>query len=139
MSHTHDYKKQHIPLAKHLRKTMTPEERTLWYHCLSLLPVRAHRQKCIGKYIVDFYIPSIKTVIELDGSQHEQYENATDDLLRDSFLYKQGITVVRYKNTQINDNFRGVVKDILTRLDLDNEETREEMQKKYRERNGYKN
>ena len=46
---------------------------------------------------------------------------------------------MRYKNTQINDNFRGVVKDILTRLDLDNEETREEMQKKYRAKKGYKN
>ncbi|MBQ5583241.1 MAG: DUF559 domain-containing protein, partial [Ruminiclostridium sp.] len=58
------------PNARNLRKEMTKEERRLWYDFLKGLPVTVHRQKVIGPYIVDFYIASSKTVIELDGSQH---------------------------------------------------------------------
>lgn len=137
MKTTYDYDKKHIPLAKYMRRTMTPEERRLWYQCLSLLPVRAHRQKCIGRYIVDFYIPKIRTAIELDGSQHERPANAAYDAARDKYLREQGVTVVRYKNTQINDEFRSVVKDILQRLDLDNETVHEQMKQKYRKRKGF--
>ena len=56
--------------AKLLRKNMTKEERRLWYDFLKTLPVTVNRQKVIGNCIVDFYIASFKTVIELDGSQH---------------------------------------------------------------------
>ena len=53
------------PNAKTLRKTMTKEERRLWYECLKLLPVTVNQQKVIGRYIVDFYCASAKVVIEL--------------------------------------------------------------------------
>ena len=43
--------------AKALRKNMTKEERHLWYDFLKTLPVTVNRQKVIGKYIVDFYMP----------------------------------------------------------------------------------
>ena len=56
--------------ARRLRKNMTKEERHLWYDFLRGLPVMVHRQKVIGKYIVDFYIAEANLVIELDGSQH---------------------------------------------------------------------
>ena len=49
------YNKSNIPLAKELRKNMTPWERKLWYEYLRLYPVRFQRQKAIGNYIVDFY------------------------------------------------------------------------------------
>ncbi len=32
--------------------------------------IRFLRQRSIGKYIVDFYAPSLKLAIELDGAQH---------------------------------------------------------------------
>ena len=54
--------------AQQLRKNMTPEERHLWYDFLKSLPVPIKRQKIIGHYIVDFYCPAEKLVIELDGS-----------------------------------------------------------------------
>ena len=60
--------------ARILRKNMTKEERHLWYDFLRNLPVMVHRQKVIGRYIVDFYIAESKLVIELDGSQH--YESS---------------------------------------------------------------
>ena len=39
---------------------MTEEENHLWFDFLSALPVRVKRQKVIGRYIVDFYIPKAK-------------------------------------------------------------------------------
>ena len=56
------------PYAQKLRKNMTKEERHIWYDFLRQLPIVINRQKVIGKYIVDFYCASMKTVIEIDGS-----------------------------------------------------------------------
>ena len=53
--------------AKYLRKTMTKEERHLWYDFLKQLPVTVHRQKVLGNYIVDFYIASYKIVMLVDN------------------------------------------------------------------------
>ena len=49
------YNKANIPLAKELRKNMTPWERKLWYEYLRYYPIRFQRQKAIGNYIVDFF------------------------------------------------------------------------------------
>ena len=43
--------------AQKLRREMTPQERHLWYDFLKNLPQTVHRQKMIGNFIVDFYIP----------------------------------------------------------------------------------
>ena len=52
------YNKKLVTNAQELRKNMTPEEKHLWYDFLKKLPVTVNRQKNIGNYIVDFYIPS---------------------------------------------------------------------------------
>ena len=62
-----EYNKANIPLAKTLRKNMTPWERKLWYEFLRNYPIRCQRQKAIGNYIADFYCAKAKLVIELDG------------------------------------------------------------------------
>ena len=103
--------------AKSLRKEMTKEERHLWYDFLKTLPVTVHRQKVIGGYIVDFYIASSKLVIELDGSQHFEDAGKAQDLKRDSYFAKMGITVLRYSNLDIKRNFNGVCQNILSHLD----------------------
>ena len=99
-----------------LRREMTKEERHLWYDFLKNYPVMVHRQKVIGRYIVDFYIAKDSLVIELDGSQHYEAEGKQKDAQRDAFLRSQGLTVLRYSNADINKNFRGVCEDILNRL-----------------------
>ena len=102
--------------SKKLRREMTREEKRLWYDFLKNLPVTVHRQKIIGKYIVDFCIPKNSLVIELDGSQHYIRENRENDSERDSFLSEQGFTVLRYSNRQIKEKFREVCEDILNHL-----------------------
>ena len=137
MSHNYDYNKNYVPLAQELRKNMTKEERRLWYQCLSLLPITAHRQKNIGNYIVDFYIPDKSIVIELDGSQHSEQSAAVADMIRDCYMREHGITVLRYKNALIRNCFTWVVKDILKHLDLDSKDTYDYMRAKYRKKKGY--
>ena len=105
-----------VPLARNLRKEMTKEERKLWYQFLRLYPVRFYRQKVLGKYIADFYIASLKLIIEIDGSQHYEKEGKETDEKRDKYFNELGITVLRYSNRDINQNFRGVCEDILSKI-----------------------
>ncbi len=98
--------------AKVLRKNMTKEERKLWYEFLKLLPITIHRQKVLGKYIVDFYCAKAKLVIELDGSQHYEKESILKDQEREEYLKAIGLKVLRYPNNAINSNFKGVCQDI---------------------------
>ena len=102
------HNKQLVPLARHLRKEMTKEERHLWYDFLRKYPVRFTRQKVLGKYIADFYCAEAKLVIELDGSQHYQDHNMEKDAERTAFLSGYGLTVSRIPNNEIARNFRGV-------------------------------
>ena len=60
--------------ARALRKSMTREERHLWYDFLRGYSPRFVRQKVVGRYILDFYCDAAGLAIELDGSRH--YEAA---------------------------------------------------------------
>ena len=102
--------------AQTLRKHMTKEERHLWYDFLKQLPVTCNRQKVSGSYIVDFYCAEAKLVIELDGSQHWEEDAVKADAQRDACLRAMGLTVLRYSNLDIHQNFEGVCSDILLHL-----------------------
>ncbi len=100
------------PLAQQLRKNMTKEERHLWYGFLKQLPITINRQKVIGRYIVDFYCAKTKLVIELDGSQHFDDVGKSKDFERDKYFDGLGITVKRYSNNEVNEDFEAVCNDI---------------------------
>ena len=106
------HNKKLVNLAKNLRKAMTPEERHLWYDFLREYPVRFYRQKVIGNYIVDFYCPDKKLVIELDGSQHYEQDKMLADEIRTKELNTYSITVLCFSNKDIKENFRGVCEQI---------------------------
>ena len=97
-----------VPNARNLRKNMTKEERHLWYDFLRNYPVRFLRQRVIGRYIADFYCAAAKLVIELDGSQHYEEENAAYDRRRTEDLEQYGIRVIRIANNEVSGNFSGV-------------------------------
>ncbi|MBO5245594.1 MAG: endonuclease domain-containing protein [Selenomonadales bacterium] len=102
------YNKANIPLAKQLRKHMTPWERKLWYDFLREHPLRFQRQKAIGEYIVDFYCAKARLVIELDGGGHYTAEQEEKDKVRTSELEAMGLTVVRICNLDIDCDFSSV-------------------------------
>ena len=103
-----EYNKANIPLAKDLRKNMTPWERKLWYDFLRNYPVRFQRQKAIGNYIVGFYCAKAGLVIELDGGGHYTTHQSEKDTLRTRELEEMNLTVIRICNLDIDRNFSGV-------------------------------
>ena len=93
--------------AKKLRKSMTKEERHLWYDFLRTYPIRFLRQKVIDN-IVDFYCHKARLVIELDGSQHFAELGLIKDKIRTEKIISRDLTVIRIPNNEINNNFRNV-------------------------------
>ena len=102
------YNKSIISTAKMLRKTMTKEEKHLWYDYLRRHPARFTRQKVLGKYIADFYSARAQLVIELDGSGHATEAGLKHDAIRTAFLEEMGLSVIRIPNGLIWRDFRGV-------------------------------
>lgn len=98
--------------SRDLRKRMTAEERHLYYDGLKKLPWKFRRQAVLGEYIVDFYCPELKLVIEVDGTQHYLEAGRTYDAKRDEVLTQMGLRVLRYSNADVNQRFESVVNDI---------------------------
>ena len=103
-----EYNKSNIPLARNLRKNMTPWERKLWYEYLRSYPLRFQRQKPLGNYIADFYCAKAGLVIELDGGGHYSDRQAKLDAIRTTDLEAMHLTVIRICNLDIDRNFEGV-------------------------------
>jgi len=98
--------------AQDLRKNQTKEERHLWYDFLKTYPVQFRRQYPVGCYYADFYCFEAKLVVELDGSQHYDPENIAADRQRTAYFEKNGLHILRFANTDIWKNFRGVCETI---------------------------
>ena len=97
-----------LGFAKKLRQNMTPQEKNLWYDFLSKYPIKVYRQRIIDNYIADFYCAKAKLVIELDGSQHYTADGKEYDIVRTDVLQKYGLTVLRFKNNDVDNKFNGV-------------------------------
>ena len=115
------YNKKMAHVAQSLRKRMTKEERHLWYDFLRLYFVKFYRQRVISNYIVDFYCPTAKLVVELDGSQHFEDINIREDIRRTEELKKFGLFVLRISNNEVNNNFVGVCEyiDLVVKARID--------------------
>lgn len=85
--------------AKSLRRNMTDAEAKLWYFLRAgrLNGHKFKRQAPIGTYVVDFVAPSLKLIVELDGSQHADQQEY--DAARTKYLNECGYRVLRF-----NDN-----------------------------------
>jgi len=99
---------------KKLRNAATPQEIILWSKLKnSQLGFKFRRQHSIGKYIVDFYCPEKKLIVELDGSQHIDSEY---DRERDKYLKDLGFRIIRFWDNDVNNNLEGVLLRILKNL-----------------------
>ena len=63
--------------------------------------IQFYRQKPISNIIVDFYAPSEKLVIEIDGGQHFEEIHIQRDIKRDAHLQQLGLKVLRFDNFQV--------------------------------------
>jgi len=89
--------------SRELRSHMTDAEQKLWYRLRrkQINGWQFYRQKPLGQYIVDFYSPQARLVVELDGSQHLEPEHQAADQKRDAYLAGLGLRVLRFDNRQV--------------------------------------
>src|ERR1039457_5893863 len=87
-----------------LRTNMTDAERRLWsrIRLRQLNGYQFYRQRIIGNYILDFFCPRAKLVIEVDGGQHYSDNKIREaDKQRDDFLTGQALKVLRFTDTDV--------------------------------------
>ncbi len=107
-------KKQFTSLRKTLRAEMTKGERVLWSRIKnSQLNGWKFRRQCgIGRFVVDFYCPQLKLVVEIDGSTHNEGEVFEKDRARQKFLESLGLTVKRYNGERVFYELDEVLDDL---------------------------
>lgn len=100
-----------VDRARNLRRDMTDAERKLWQRIRQrqIARVQFFRQRPIGQYIVDFYCPTRRLVIEVDGAQHFEEKEQQYDHARDAYLATLGIKVIRFDNREMLTNIDGVL------------------------------
>lgn len=100
--------------ARVLRSNLTDAELALWSRLRrkQVCGLPFYRQKPLLSYIVDFYSPKAKLVIELDGGQHLDPEYIEKDRKRDRALSALGLRVMRFTNLQVLQEIDGVMTEI---------------------------
>ncbi len=95
--------------ARRLRQQLTPAEDQLWsaLRGRQLLGLKFRCQHPVGRFIVDFYCPSCKLVIEVDGDIHTQ-QKAYDEA-RTEQLESYGYRVLRFTNEEVLNDLQTVL------------------------------
>ena len=99
---------------KELRKNLTSAEATLWKSLQNkqLDGRKFRRQHSIENYIVDFYCPSEKLIIELDGAIHLDFAQQNYDFERTQNLENLGFKVLRFENKLVFESLEYVLNEI---------------------------
>ena len=97
---------------------MTESERLIWskLRCKQLKNLQFYRQKIIGDYIVDFYCPKAKLIIEIDGGQHYMETGIEKDKKRDDYLDRLDLKILRFSDKEVFENLKGVIEEIYENL-----------------------
>lgn len=114
-------------LRRYLRNNMTKAEVLLWSRLKrrQLRGYKFRRQHGIKNYVIDFYCPELKLVVEADGETHYTEEGKLHDKKKDKNLNDLGILILRFTNPQIKQNLDGVIKQIALytrKLEANNDE-----------------
>ena len=100
--------------SRRLRRQMTPPEALVW-KLLQGSPcgVRFRRQYAIGPYVADFYCPSAKLVIEIDGAIHDFEPQAKRDARRDDLITSFGVEILRIAASDVMRDATSVAHSIV--------------------------
>jgi len=99
--------------AYDLRQALTNAEANLW-EALRGGKLGGFKFRCqhpVGRFIVDFYCPSCKLVIEVDGGVHSQQKSYDRD--RTEQLQSFGYFVLRFTNNEVMNDLSNVLSQIL--------------------------
>lgn len=99
---------------QHLRRHMPNAETVLWQKICrrQIAGVKFRRQYGIDRFVVDFYCPSLRLVIEVDGPTHQGSEAQTYDQARQQFIESLGIEFLRFTNSEVYQNLDAVLEII---------------------------
>jgi very-short-patch-repair endonuclease len=98
--------------SRELRRNMTPAEKILWTALRGrrFADFKFRRQHATGPFILDFYFARARLAVEIDGETH--LGRALADQQRTTWLQGQGLTVLRFWNIDLYDNFEAVLESI---------------------------
>lgn len=98
--------------ARKLRNNLTLAEARLWSALRNkqLEGLRFRCQHPVGNFILDFYCPSCKLVVEVDGEIHDRQTEYDD--ARTAKLVEYGCTILRFRNEQVMKDLPGVLAEI---------------------------
>jgi very-short-patch-repair endonuclease len=104
--------------ARRLRREQTDEEKELWRALRAgrFAGFKFRRQHPLGDYFLDFYCPTAKLSIELDGFQHGLPEQHQRDEEREKFLASEGVEELRFWNHRWRKNREAILLEIWNAL-----------------------
>ena len=106
--------------ARELRQNMTGPEKKLWFNYFQTLQkdttnnkkITILKQRPIWNFIVDFYIPSLNLVVEIDWDSHFTPEAKDYDIERTQYLEWIWLQVIRFTNDEVMKNFDWVCEEL---------------------------
>ena len=88
-----------------LRNAPTSAEKLLWSGLKGKQTgYKFRRQHSLGPFIVDFFCPKLRLVIEVDGATHKQAETQEKDRIKERFLAGNGFIVIRFTDEEVHGN-----------------------------------
>ena len=107
--------KELVRNARVFRNNMTRAEIILWSRLRErkINGYKFRRQQPILDYIVDFYCPELKLIIEADGEIHSLNENSEYDRKRDNILKINGYRIIRFTNLEIVTELDSTINKII--------------------------
>jgi very-short-patch-repair endonuclease len=98
-----------IRRAQTMRRNMTPAEARLWegLRGRQLSGLRFRAQHAVGPFILDFYCPAQRLVIEVDGPVHQGQQD--EDCMRTEHLAAYGYRVLRFSNDEVLEDLGSVL------------------------------
>jgi len=113
------YDKKLKKFSRTLRQEMTDAERLFWskVRMKQLNGYQFYRQRPIDRYVVDFFCPKAKLIVEIDGGQHYEDDGRRKDEIRDKYLSGLGLKILRFSDRDIIENIEGVVEHVLENLE----------------------
>jgi very-short-patch-repair endonuclease len=98
-----DVRRKMVEVARQFRKAPTHSEAVLWQALRDrqLDGIKFRRQQPIGPFVVDFFAPALRLVVEVDGPIHETQQEA--DRQREELLESVGLRVFRLAAEEVEN------------------------------------
>lgn len=103
---------------RELRRNQSDAEGAFWAKVRNkqFFGMKFFRQYSVGPYVLDFYCPTLRLAVELDGGQHNQSNNRQHDAVRSDYLKAQGIDVMRFWNNEVLIDIESVLSELALKV-----------------------